>query len=123
MDEDLVLCLFLFALCATGGAAILFAKHVRVQRMKASLGLLLLGNVLVLLFLVTILAVGGEIYFRFFYDATDAINLTKVSERWFQRHCRLNGSGCRDTIEYETRIATGKRRITFLGDSYTAGHG
>jgi hypothetical protein len=39
------------------------------------------------------------------------------------RHWRTNGAGCRDNIEYQPEIRPGKRRVTFVGDSFTAGHG
>jgi hypothetical protein len=81
------------------------------------------GNVLSFSTLVALLLVSGEIYFRFIYDATDSLGYTKVSERWVDRHWRVNSAGCRDNIEYAPAVAPGKRRLTFVGDSFTAGHG
>src|SRR5262249_33528798 len=31
--------------------------------------------------------------------------------------------GCRDDVEYLPTLQPGRRRVTFLGDSFTAGHG
>jgi lysophospholipase L1-like esterase len=50
-----------------------------------------------------------------------------VSRRWFARYWNANGNqnkfGCRDNLEYNIQAAEGKRRISFLGDSFTAGQG
>lgn len=81
------------------------------------------GNALIILFLAALVLAAGEIYYRFFYDATDSYMMSKTSLRWEQRHYQLNASGFRDSIEYKWKIPAGKRRITFLGDSFTAGHG
>jgi lysophospholipase L1-like esterase len=35
----------------------------------------------------------------------------------------LNRAGCRDNAEYSPALVPGKRRISFVGDSFTAGHG
>lgn len=65
----------------------------------------------------------GEIYYRFFYDATDSFGLTKVTKRWFMRHYRANSINARDNIEYYLKPVPERRRVTFLGDSFTAAHG
>jgi hypothetical protein len=56
-------------------------------------------------------------------DTTDSLGFTKISERWVVRHWHANGAGCRDNIEYVPSIQPGKRRVSFVGDSFTAGHG
>lgn len=56
-------------------------------------------------------------------DTTDSIGFTKLSERWVLRHWHTNGAGFRDNIECFPTIQHGKRRVTFVGDSFTAGHG
>jgi lysophospholipase L1-like esterase len=84
---------------------------------------LLVGNALVLLCLMTSILLAGETYFRFFCDTTDSLAFTRISERWVQRHWRVNSAGCRDNVEYSPALAPGKHRITFVGDSFTAGHG
>jgi len=84
---------------------------------------LILGNSLVLLFFVSSALLLGEIWFRFLVDTTDSLAFTKISERWVERHWQRNTAGVRDDIEYAPKIQTGKRRVTFIGDSFTAGHG
>ncbi len=81
-----------------------------------------LGNLLVFLFLLSPILLIGEVYYRFFYDTTDSFGLTKVYSEWFARHYQSNNYGMRDTIQY-TLKPIGKKRVTFLGDSFTAGHG
>lgn len=81
------------------------------------------GGALVTALPVTLLLAAGETWFRFGRDATDAIAYTKVSQRWIERHYRCNTATFRDDVEYAPAIAPGKRRVTFLGDSFTAGHG
>jgi hypothetical protein len=81
------------------------------------------GNLSVLSFLASLGLLLGEVYYRFLYDQTDALDGTKVSVRWFERHYRQNNFTCRDDVDYANAIAPGIRRISFLGDSFTAGHG
>ena len=58
------------------------------------------------------------------YDSTDSFGLTKTTQRWFERHFQYNGFGIRDSSnDYSLKCRVGARRITFLGDSFTAGHG
>ena len=64
-----------------------------------------------------------EIYDRYFFNSTDSIIITKVSKKWYQKNYVTNKSGFRDNIEYEKTVSPGKRRITFLGDSFVAGQG
>jgi hypothetical protein len=84
---------------------------------------LALGNALVFVFLLSFLLLLAEIRFRFFMDTTDSLGFTKISERWVARHWHNNSAGCRDDIEYSPAIQPGKRRVSFVGDSFTAGHG
>lgn len=84
---------------------------------------LLAGNALVLALLVSIVYLAGETYFRFMHDKPDSFGLSRSARRWFERHYRFNDAGVRDNLEYENAIAPGKRRISFVGDSFTAGHG
>jgi hypothetical protein len=64
-----------------------------------------------------------ETYYRFVYDTTDSFNYTFVSNQWFARYYRYNAAHMRDNVEYLEAIPPGKRRITFIGDSFTVGHG
>ena len=86
-------------------------------------GRLVFGNLLVLAVPVTLAFAAGELWFRFVRDTTDSIGYTKVARRWLERHYRFNKTGFRDDIDYELRPADGSRRVSFVGDSFTAGHG
>lgn len=114
-------------ICSTIASGFLLRFFFRPHKggMPAPLNLrrLITGNLLICLFLISLVLTAGEIYYRFFYDATDSYMMSKTSLRWEQRHYQLNASGFRDSIEYKWKIPAGKRRITFLGDSFTAGHG
>ncbi len=80
-------------------------------------------SVWTVLLLLSLILLGGEIYYRFYYDSTDSFGLARVTQRWFSRHYQNNAVGARDNIEYFTQRKPGTERITFLGDSFTAGHG
>jgi hypothetical protein len=97
-------------------------RHARLRGQSRGFRLLL-GNFLLLSFLTSLLLAGGEAYYRYLCDETDSFAIGLVSERWFTRHYTLNNLGIRDNIDYENLPAGGKRRITFLGDSNTNGHG
>jgi lysophospholipase L1-like esterase len=84
---------------------------------------LFLVNALIFFSLTLALFAGFEVYYRFFYDTTDSFGLSRVTLRWFARHYQRNKQGFRDTINYPASLGRGKERITFLGDSFTAGHG
>lgn len=90
---------------------------------RPRLAVLILGNIVVLAVLLLLVCALGEIYCRFVLDSTDAFQMSRVSERWFQRHYQFNASNVRDNVDYMTPVPQGRRRITFLGDSFTAGHG
>jgi hypothetical protein len=123
MGENLVLGLFLLLVLLSSGLLVLLTRQARARGGPPGWPRLLLGNLLVLLVLLSLGLLGGELYYRFIYDATDSLDYTKVSLRWFQRHYHMNASGCRDNVNYAATIQPGKRRITFLGDSFAAGHG
>lgn len=67
----------------------------------------------------------GELAFACCADFSDTFNISNVSKRWFTRHMEdeKNENGFRDRHELTTYVAGGKKRIIFLGDSFTAGHG
>ena len=83
---------------------------------------LIIGNTLVFLFLCSTALLLGEVYCRYCYDKTDSWGLTKAYSKWLERHYRYNNFGMRDSMDYESKLQ-GKPRITFVGDSFTAGHG
>ena len=122
-SEDVMLGVLLYL---PGQAILTTIQFFRYQRRcgsPAGWGRLLLGNLLVFLVLLTLTVAGGEVYFRFFRDTTDSIAYTKVAQRWLKRHYHYNQAKFRDNVEYNLTIAPGKRRISFVGDSFTAGHG
>ncbi len=121
--EQMTLALFTVLPPASWALLLVFARKMRRRAAAVHWPQLLLGNALVLLFLLSSFLWVGEIYFRFFYDTTDALAFTKVCERWVERHWHLNQAGCRDNVEYSPALTFGKRRVTFVGDSFTAGHG
>lgn len=64
-----------------------------------------------------------ELYFAIIYDQSDSFNMTNVSKHWFMRHERLNPQGFRDEKPMMKSIPEGVRRVLFVGDSFTYGHG
>ncbi len=84
---------------------------------------LVAGNGLVLLLLLSFVLVAAEIYYRFIYDTTDAFGLARVTRDWMMKHEQMNRFGFRDSVEYQIDRPPGTRRVTFIGDSFTAGHG
>ena len=84
---------------------------------------LVAGNTLILALLLSLLFLGFETYYRFVCDRTDAMGNTLVSIAWNKRHFQKNSLGLRDDIDYPMSITPGKRRVTFVGDSFTAGFG
>ncbi len=67
----------------------------------------------------------GELAFACFADFSDTFNISNVSKRWLALHidAEKNQNGFRDRQELTTYVPGGKKRIIFLGDSFTAGHG
>src|SRR5262249_16738099 len=64
-----------------------------------------------------------EAYYRFIFDETDSLALSNATIAWHVRHVRPNNIGVWDDVDYADAIPAGKRRIAFVGDSFTAGHG
>lgn len=122
-SEDVMLGVMLYLPMQAVFTAVMFFRYHRRGGSPSSWGRLLIGNGLVLLVLLTLTLAVGEIYFRFVYDTTDSIAYTKVAQRWIQRHYQFNHAGFRDNLEYVNQIAPAKRRVSFVGDSFTAGHG
>jgi hypothetical protein len=123
MSENWTFGLFLLFPIFSGTALVLFFRRESRHVIPARLDRLIIGNLLVMTFLAALWFIFGESYYRFVYDSTDAFNQTKVSERWMRRYYVERYEGFRDKIEYTRPIEPGKRRITFLGDSFLAGHG
>lgn len=124
IGDVLVCALFLLLPVLIGAAGAWFIRWSGRAGRRQRAPTVILGNVLILAFLLSLLLAAGEFYFRFCYDTTDAFGLTRVNQRWFDRHWRLNRAGFRDSLsEYPPGRTPGRRRITFIGDSFTAGHG
>jgi lysophospholipase L1-like esterase len=83
---------------------------------------LVVGNLLVFLCLISVVALAGESYFRFAAVETDSFGVSLPARRWFALHAKLNSTGCRDK-EWTTDKPSGVRRIAFVGDSFTYGWG
>ncbi len=121
--EDLILAgMALSTTLFAAGAALALARWRR-RGEAAGVGVKLAFSAALLLCLASGAALAAESYFRFAYDATDSFALTKTTLRWFDRHYRSNAWQVRDDVEYTVVKQDGRRRITFLGDSFTAGHG
>ena len=104
-------------------AYVLFAR-LRVQRRGRRWLWLPVGNGIVVLLLLSLLLLAGEVYYRYVYDTTDSFALTRVTQRWNERYYHTNAAGVRDSLaSYDLAKRAGVRRVTFVGDSFTAGHG
>ena len=100
-----------------------FRRPSRGRNQTAGWPALLAGNGLILALLLSLLFLGFESYYRFICDRTDAMSITLVSNAWSARHFHTNSSGLRDNVNYPNELTPGKRRVTFVGDSFTAGFG
>ncbi len=105
---------------AVGFVAVQFFRK---QVQPSSRPTLLVGNGLILAFLLSLLFLSFETYYRFVCDRTDAMGNTLVSIAWTKRHAQLNAAGFRDNVNYTMPLTPGKHRITFVGDSFTYGYG
>jgi len=124
IGDVLVSVLFLGLPVLIGAAGAWFIRWSGRAGRRRRAATVILGNALLSAFLVSLLLAVGEFYFRFCYDTTDAFGLTRVNQRWFDRHWRPNNAGFRDNVsDYPPTRTPGRRRITFIGDSFTAGHG
>ncbi len=67
----------------------------------------------------------AELGFACFADFSDTFNITNVSKRWLTLHIdnERNDAGFRDRNPFTKYVSPGQKRIVFLGDSFTAGHG
>ena len=67
----------------------------------------------------------GELGFACFADFSDTFNITNVSKRWLVLHIdsEWNNEGYRDRNPLNNSFRPGQKRIIFVGDSFTAGHG
>ena len=108
---------------AVGFCAVGFFRQRSRRALPDTWAAVLAGNGLILACLVSLLFLGFESYYRFLCDRTDAMGNTLVSTAWYARHFHKNSLGLRDNLEYSMALTPGKRRVTFVGDSFTAGFG
>jgi hypothetical protein len=124
MEKNAILAIFLMLPCLIGIMAYQFFGWLRRGgRRHPGWLYLMAGNLLILLLLCSMLLLAGEVYYRFFNEATDAFGLARGTKEWFVRHYHFNQLGFRDSIEFTFERLPGRRRITVVGDSFTAGHG
>ncbi len=83
---------------------------------------LLIGNLLVLLCMLSILGTLGETYVRFLVVETDSYGESLLTQRWVQVYPKLNSLYCRD-VEWAEKKPDGVYRIAFIGDSFVYGWG
>jgi hypothetical protein len=122
-DFDFAYLFFFLPLVISAVGLWLCARWLRQHKAPAHwLPVLIVNGVFVSL-LLGLLFAGVESYYRFIYDTTDSLSLTKTSQRWFARYFRRNTAGWRDNVEYAPAIESGKARISFVGDAFTIGHG
>ena len=122
--DNVALAIFAVAPLALGATLYaLFGVLCLQDRAGARWVALMSGNLLGLALCLSIGILANELYYRFAYDTTDAFSLTKTTERWLARHYRKNGAGMRDGTDYAVRPSGGRSRVSFLGDSFTAGYG
>jgi len=119
-SDLLLIAFFLLPAVALAGFVLLYRR--RGERHSGA-ARVVLGNLLLLVFLAGLFVAGGEIYYRFIFDQTDGYHITRTSVRWMERHYQRNDRGVRDDVDYAGADDPGRMRVTFLGDSYTNGHG
>lgn len=95
------------------------------QRRKRTSRSLTIPHVLLSLWCVLALLTVAEIWCAFGVDQSDAFNMTNISKRWFRKYieAQRNQAGWRDRREFTRTLPDGVKRIAFLGDSFTIGHG
>ena len=122
--DNITYLVFLLLPAVSGGLLLaLVCSWARAGRPKKG-SLVISARLVCFVFLTSLVLAGAETYYRFAVDTTDSFGRTRINQRWFQRHWKLNQMGYRDSLTfYPLRRTPGKRRITFLGDSFTAGHG
>jgi len=81
-----------------------------------------LGNLLVFLCMLGVVAMAMETHIRFTLVETDSFGVSLPARRWFALNTKLNSLGCRDK-EWTPGDPLGVRRIAFVGDSFTYGWG
>ncbi len=112
----------IFIALLIGTFLITLKKRQAYRREKKSLTPLNLILVICVIFDFLIFA---ELAFALLYVQTDAINMTNSSKRWFELYLenQRNEFGARDIDEFVRTLPADQKRICFIGDSFTVGHG
>lgn len=118
-SENFILVSFTLLLVVSSGLILVCLRY----RPLTDLGEIIELNALLFVFLSSILLVGGELYYRFYYDSPDGYGLMKINDRWYYRYYHENNYGVRDNVDYSANIPQNRRRVTFIGDSFTAAQG
>jgi len=116
----------IFYLMALIAPIFLFIVILILYRIRKTINLwvkIILWNIFLCLFFISILFTGCETYYRFIYDETSSFSLDMISQRWFKRYFVYNKNLYRDNVDYSFGKGQKKQRITFIGDSFTVGHG
>ena len=122
LDFDNVFPIIFFVLFLASVASLQYCVRRNTRQNKRYFWLLSI-NIAVFCSLFFLLCLGGELYFHFCYDSSDSFSITKTGDDWFRKHFNSNSWGFRDNVDYVQQLIPGKRRITFIGDSFTAGQG
>jgi lysophospholipase L1-like esterase len=104
----------------------LFFAVLRLRQAQRAKGQSLLpANVGLSLCMLLAVMTAAELAFACFADFSDTFNITNVSKRWLALHIdhERNNEGFRDRQPFTKYVPPGKKRIMFLGDSFTIGHG
>ncbi len=106
-------------------AALFFGVLWGRRKQRARAGGLFLPNLGLSLCMLLAVVTAGELGFACFADFSDTFNITNVSKRWLALHIdhERNNEGNRDHEPFTKYVPSGKKRIIFLGDSFTIGHG
>ena len=121
--EDSVLVAMVVVPLVLGALAWRLAARLHARACEPSVAAKLLLAAVATAFCSAVVLLSMELFYRFVHDATDSFALTKTSQRWFERHYQRNSWRLRDDVEYTLENVGGRRRVTFVGDSFTAGHG
>ncbi len=123
MTENAILVLLLILPTLLFFGARRFFRTTKPKMDNQKTAALLFGGLWIAGFVASAGLLAGEVYYRYIYDQADTVGMCKTTTRWFERHFRTNNGGFRDDHVYEPTIRPGQRRISLLGDSYTAAQG
>lgn len=80
-------------------------------------------NLILLIASLILVAIAGELYFRYAYVKSDGFSLSLAAKKWMDMHWKpINELGYRDK-DYTLDVMVNKKRVYVIGDSIVAGHG